>query len=141
MLRRPWRQWKTHLRKSAKPVGTTLFIGGGSIGAAMIAGLRLGKYAAPIAVHDHSAERMRLLRRAHGATEEPDLATGVRAAQLIVLAVRPEAAEEMLLELNVALKRASPREPRKILVSVMAGLPLAWLRKRIRTGVRWARAM
>jgi pyrroline-5-carboxylate reductase len=129
------------LRKSARPLGTTLFIGGGNIGAAMIAGLRVGKYAAPIAVHDHRTERMRLLRRAHGATEEPDLGTGVRTARLIVLAVRPDAAEEMLRELNVALERGSPREPRKILVSVMAGLPLAWLRKRIRAGVRWARAM
>jgi pyrroline-5-carboxylate reductase len=129
------------LRKSAKPVGTTLFIGSGSIGAAMIAGLRMGKYAAPIAVHDHRAERMRLLRRAHGATEEPDLGTGVRAARLIVLAVRPDAADEVLRELNVALERGGPREPRKTLVSVMAGLPLAWLRKRIRAGVRWARAM
>jgi len=128
------------LRKSAKPVGTTLFIGGGSIGAAMIAGLRLGTYAAPIAVHDHRAERMRLLRRAHGVTEEPDLRTGVRAAQLIVLAVRPDAAEAMLQELDVAL-RGGDREPQKILVSVMAGLPLAWLRKQITAGVRWARAM
>jgi pyrroline-5-carboxylate reductase len=118
-----------------------LFIGGGSIGAAMIAGLRAGKYSAPIAVHDHRAERMRLLRRAHGATEEPDLGTGVRAAQLIVLAVRPDAAEEMLRQLDVALERGGHREPRKILVSVMAGVPLAWLRKRIRAGVTWARAM
>src|SRR4051812_45419605 len=115
MLRRLWRRWKTHLRRSAKPVGTTLFIGGGSIGAAMIAGLRLGKYAAPIAVHDHRAERMRLLRRAHGATEEPDLRTGVRAAQLIVLAVRPDAAKEILRELDVALQRGGHREPKKIL--------------------------
>jgi pyrroline-5-carboxylate reductase len=129
------------LTKSSEPVGTTLFIGGGSIGAAMIAGLRLGKYAAPIAVHDHRAERMRLLRRAHGATEEPDLGAGVRAAQLIVLAVRPDAAEEMLQELDIALRRGGRQEPRKILVSVMAGLPLAWLQKRIRAGVRWARAM
>src|ERR1700757_3552055 len=103
MLRRPWRRWKTHLRKSAKPVGTTLFIGGGSIGAAMITGLRLGKFEAPIAVHDHRAERMRLLRRAHGAAEEPDLEIGVRSARLIVLAVRPDAAEEMLRELELAL--------------------------------------
>jgi pyrroline-5-carboxylate reductase len=129
------------LRKSAKPVGTTLFIGGGSISAAMIAGLRLGKYAAPIAVHDHRAERMRLLRRAHGATEVPDLGMGVRAAQLIVLAVRPDAAEEVLRDLNVALEGGGDRQSRKILVSVMAGLPLAWLRKRIRPGVTWARAM
>lgn len=101
----------------------------------------MGKYGAPIAVHDHSAERMRLLRRSHGATEEPDLEMGVRAAQLIVLAVRPDAAEIMLRELDVALERGGHREPRKILVSVMAGLPLAWLRKRIRAGMRWARAM
>jgi pyrroline-5-carboxylate reductase len=50
-----------------------MFIGGGNIGAAMIAGLRLGEYAGSIAVHDHRTERMRLLRRAYGATEEPDL--------------------------------------------------------------------
>ena len=118
-----------------------MFIGGGSIGAAMIAGLRLEKYAAPIAVHDHRAERMRLLRRAHGAMEEPDLATGVRAADLIVLAVRPDAADEMLRQLDVALEGGGRGESRKILVSVMAGLPLAWLRKRIRASVKWARAM
>jgi len=107
----------------------------------MIAGLRAGKYAAAIAVHDHRVERMRLLRRAHGARVEPDLEAGVRAAQLIVLAVRPDAAEETLRELNVALERGGARGPRKILVSVMAGLPLARLQKRIRAGVRWARAM
>jgi pyrroline-5-carboxylate reductase len=107
----------------------------------MIAGLRMGRYAAPIAVHDHRPERMRQLGRAHGAREEPDLEAGVRAAQLIVLAVRPDAAEEMLRDLDVALARGGPREPRKILVSVMAGLSLAWLRKRIKAGVRWARAM
>jgi len=107
----------------------------------MIAGLRLGKYAAPIAVHDHRAERMRLLRRTYGATEQPDLATGLRAAQLIVLALRPDSAEEMLRELDDALERGGHRERPKTLVSVMAGLPLEWLRKRIRARVRWARAM
>jgi pyrroline-5-carboxylate reductase len=66
---------------------------------------------------------------------------GVRAAQLIVLAVRPDSAEEVLRDLNVALERGGPRDSRKILVSVMAGLSLAWLRKRISTGVRRARAM
>jgi pyrroline-5-carboxylate reductase len=84
---------------------------------------------------------MDLLREAYGAKEEPDLETGVRAAQLIVLAVRPDAAEEMLRELHAALLRVGSREPRKILVSVMAGLPLSWLRTRIGAGVRWARAM
>jgi len=89
------------------------------------------KVCCAIAVHDHSAERMRLLHRAYGATEEPDLAKGVRTAHLIVLAVRPNAAEDMLRELvsrwsKVAIVSCAKSCQRH------CGTSLSWLRNRIR---------
>jgi pyrroline-5-carboxylate reductase len=128
------------LTRSAKSTGTTLFIGGGSIGAAMISGLRLAKYAPPIAVHDRSAERMRLIQRKYRTSVESDLAEALRHARLIVLAVRPDAAADLLEDLNRALRLSAERK-KKIVVSVIAGLPLVWLRSRITTGVDWVRAM
>ena len=106
----------------------------------MISGLRMANYAEPIAVHDRSAERMRLLRREFGIAVEPDLGRAASQAQLIVLAVRPDAASDMLHHLDLALRQFNP-QPAKTLVSVMAGLPLAWLRKRVTARVDWIRAM
>lgn len=126
--------------KSTNARGATLFVGGGSIAAAMISGLTVGKYASPIIVHDRRAERMRLLRRKFQTVSEPDLANAVADAEFIVLAVRPDAAPEMLCDLARALQSAKDK-PKKIVVSVIAGLPLALLRKQIPARVDWVRAM
>lgn len=117
-----------------------MLIGGGSIGAAMIAGLRGAKYEGPLAVHDRSAETMTLLRRKYRVTAEKELARAVRNASVVVLAVRPDAAADLLHELNAALSQKGAG-PQRIFVSVMAGLPLAWLRARIFAPVNWVRAM
>lgn len=106
----------------------------------MISGLRLASYAEPIIVHDRSDERMRLLRREFRIAVEPDFACAVSHAQVIVLAVRPDAASEMLHHLDQALRQSNAAHS-KTLVSVMAGLPLAWLRKRVTARVDWIRAM
>lgn len=81
---------------------------------------------------------MRLLQRKYGAAAQPDLIEAIRNARLIILAVRPDAAAEVLQELDRALGSQCGS---KVIVSVMAGLPIAWLRGQLAANVDWVRAM
>ena len=56
-----------------RPQGAVVFIGGGRITSALLAGLRLAGYDATIVVHDRHAGKLRGLRRQYGVATEPDL--------------------------------------------------------------------
>jgi pyrroline-5-carboxylate reductase len=112
---------------------TTVFLGGGRITAALLAGLRLAKDRRRIVVHDRHPEKLRHLKKLYGAAIEPDLQKAVQ-ADVLIIAVRPSSVANLLKEVSAVSRPL-------IAVSLAAGVPLANLRRWLGSPVRWARAM
>ena len=111
-----------------------VFLGGGRITGALVAGLRRAGYDKPIVVHDRHAHKLRLLERKYGTQGEADLDRALQQAHLLIVAVRPDSVGELLAAMG--------RIDRSLIaVSLAAGVPLARLRARLGPPVRWARAM
>jgi pyrroline-5-carboxylate reductase len=117
-------------------VKAAVFLGGGRITSALLAGLRLAKYSQPIVVHDRHSRKLQQLKRQYGVIVEPDLHRAVARARLLILAVRPESVHSLLEKIGVQ----HVRKPLTA-VSLAAGVPLSKLRAALGTPVRWARAM
>ena len=115
-----------------KPV---VFLGGGRITSALIAGLRLAKFGRPIVVHDRHAKKLQQLRRQYRVIGEANLQRAVESAGLLMLAVRPDSVRELLKEIVPHIQQ------RLTAVSLVAGVPLAKLREAAGSRVRWVRAM
>ena len=112
----------------------TVFLGGGRITSALLAGLRLAGYKRPIVVHDRHPAKLRNLKRQYGVTAETDLDRAVARADLLIIAVRPDSVAKLLGEIH--------RMNRPLLaVSLAAGIPISKLRAKIGFPIRWARAM
>jgi len=111
-----------------------VFLGGGRISSALIAGLRLSRYPGRIVVHDRNPEKLKALREKYRATAEPDLSRAVQQAGLLIIAVRPDCVGGLLREIG-PLQSSVPA------VSLAAGVPLKNLRRWLGSPVRWARAM
>jgi pyrroline-5-carboxylate reductase len=120
-----------------------VFLGGGRITAALLAGLRLANDRTPILVHDRNLDKLRALQKQFGVMIEPDLVRAVSRARLLIIAVRPLDVAPILTEIRQsesAWKRARG-EPGLMACSLAAGIPLAKLRARLSAPVRWSRAM
>lgn len=114
----------------------TVFLGGGRITNALVAGLRLAGYAKPIVVHDRNALKLNDLKRHYGVEIEPDLHRAVDAARVLTIAVRPDSVPALLKEIGTEKIRRS-----LTVVSLAAGVPLSKLGSYLRRPVKWARAM
>ncbi len=114
----------------------TVFLGGGRITSALVAGLRLAEYDQPIVVHDRHPKKLRQLKRQHGVTVEADLRRAVDAAHLLIIATRPDSVRKLLKEI-----RGEHIHRRLMAVSLAAGIPLSALRALLGLPVRWMRAM
>ena len=112
----------------------TVFLGGGRITAALIAGLRLANYKKLIVVHDRHPEKVRALRKQYKVATEADLRRAVTEAGLLIVAVRPRSVREALDDIG-SLDRPL------LAVSVAAGVPLSELQAGLGPPVKWARAM
>ena len=122
----------------------TVFLGGGRITAALLAGLRLANYRSPIVVHDRNPHKLRALQKEFSVMVEPDLRSAVSQARLLIIAVRPGDVAAILTEISQAesqAKRARRGGPALIACSLAAGIPFARLRARLGLPVRWSRAM
>ena len=75
-------------------MSTIVFLGGGRITAAMLAGLRLGKSKHRFVVHDRNAAKMRDLKKRYAVAIEPDLKKAIKQADLLIIAVRPSSVFE-----------------------------------------------
>jgi pyrroline-5-carboxylate reductase len=111
-----------------------VFLGGGNITSALLAGLREAGDRRRIAVHDRNAHKLRRLQREFDAVAEPDLRRGVSASDALIIAVRPGSVRELLAQVGKL-------EDAKIAISLAAGLPLRQLRETLGPAVHWARAM
>lgn len=122
---------------------STVFIGGGRITTALIAGLRRAGYNKLIVVHDLNPQKLRALKKKFRIIPEPDFNRAVTQADLLIIAVRPEGVEDILARTHLALtdSRTQKRNHPLIAISLAAGIPLAHLRAELGPLVRWVRAM
>jgi pyrroline-5-carboxylate reductase len=115
-------------------MSTIVFLGGGRITSAMLAGLRLKKSKHRFVVHDRNADKLRDLSKRYAVTAEPDLKNAVQQADVLIVAVRPSSVSELLHSIG--------KFPRPLLaVSLAAGVPFRVLTQTLGSPVRWARAM
>jgi pyrroline-5-carboxylate reductase len=111
-----------------------VFLGGGRITTAILAGLRRAKTKHRLVVHDRHPAKLRQLRKNYAIIVEPDLKNAVRRADLLLIAVRPDSVQDLL--------RAIAESGRPLVaVSLAAGVPLRGLNRDLGAPVRWARAM
>jgi pyrroline-5-carboxylate reductase len=115
-------------------VSTVVFLGGGRITSAMLAGLRLAKVKDRLVVHDRNDGKLRALKRLYHVDVERDLLKAASVADLLIIAVRPHSVRDLLRGME------SIRRP-MLAVSVAAGIPLRAFIKALGARLRWARAM
>jgi pyrroline-5-carboxylate reductase len=125
---------RTNVRKGQSKA--IVFLGGGRITSALVAGLRLAGDERELVVYDRNPEKMRALRREFDIEAARDLKSAVHRAEMLVVAVRPGSVAGLLAEI-AACGGAAPR----LCVSLAAGVPLRNLRAWLGSGARWARAM
>lgn len=113
---------------------TIVFLGGGRITGALLAGLRLAGYSQPIVVHDRNAHKLHQLRREYDVGIEHDLHRAVERAHILIVAVRPDSVRKLLQQIEESQRPS-------VAVSLAAGIPLKNLRTWMDRPVRWARAM
>ncbi|HUO15193.1 MAG TPA: NAD(P)-binding domain-containing protein [Verrucomicrobiae bacterium] len=114
----------------------TLFLGGGRITGALVAGLRLAGDRRRIVVYDRHPEKLRALRRKSKVEIARDLKSNVESAEMVIVAVRPASIEAMLKEVVDCGANSSA-----FWISLAAGIPLRNLKRWSGRPVRWARAM
>lgn len=102
------------------PVG---FIGGGNMAEALIQGLLSSKTISPSNcwVYDIIEERLSYLKKKYGVKAVHDISQVIRSSKAVILAVKPQ-------NVDKALSTLSPIwSPEKILISIAAGVPTAYL--------------
>lgn len=129
-------------RPAASPLAaigadTVGFLGGGHMGRALVAALRRqGHPPAQIAVGEPGAAARDALERDFGVRTTDDNLAVVEAADILVLAVKPQDMAAVLLPLQSPLARRRP-----LVVSIAAGLTVAQLRELCGTALPMVRAM
>jgi pyrroline-5-carboxylate reductase len=114
---------------------TVAVLGAGKMGQAIVSGLlRAGWSKDSVIATARSAERAAELREAYGVAVEPN-AEAVRRADVVVVAVKPQDAGSLLEDLTGAFDGSAP------VVSICAGLPVAFFEKRLPDATPVVRAM
>ncbi len=110
---------------------TVAIIGGGVMGGAIAAGVRSGGWPAEaVTVADRNTETLADLAAAHGLKTTTSLAEAAAGADVIVFAVKPQDAAEVLAEFGPHVK------PGSMLLTVAAGLPASFYEARLPAGTR-----
>ena len=113
------------------------FLGGGHMGRALVAALRRHDHpAAQIVVGEPGGDARRALERDFGVRTTADNLEVAAAADILVLAVKPQDMAAALLPLQVTLAHRRP-----LVVSIAAGLPVARLQEYCGTALPIVRAM
>ncbi|MBM7115457.1 pyrroline-5-carboxylate reductase [Archangium primigenium] len=116
---------------------TIAFLGAGNMAEALIKGLLRAGTARPesILATARRPERLDALRSTYGVRTTLDNLTAVREADVVVLAVKPQALDKVLVQV------APAAGPEKLFVSVAAGVPISALERRLGGGSRIIRTM
>lgn len=116
---------------------TIAFLGTGNMAEAILKGLLRAGTAKPenIIATGRRPERLEELQRAYGVRTTTDNLTAAREADIIVLSVKPQAMDKLVVQVAPAL------DHRKLIISVAAGVPIAALERRLGAGARIIRTM
>jgi pyrroline-5-carboxylate reductase len=116
--------------------GPIAFLGGGQMAEALIGGMLAAHVAEPssIVATDLLAARRDVLKSRFGIQVDERNTTAVRAADIVVLAVKPQAMSGLLTDVGQSLTG-------KLVVSIVAGVTTAWIRERLAAPRGIVRAM
>ncbi|KFE70804.1 pyrroline-5-carboxylate reductase [Hyalangium minutum] len=116
---------------------TIAFLGTGNMAEAILKGLLRAGTAKPenIIATGRRPERLEELQRAYGVRTTSDNLAAAREADIIVLSVKPQAMDKLVVQVAPAL------DHRKLIISVAAGVPIAALERRLGAGARIIRTM
>ncbi|HEX8823951.1 MAG TPA: pyrroline-5-carboxylate reductase [Archangium sp.] len=116
---------------------TIAFLGAGNMAEALIKGLLRAGTAKPesLIATGRRSERLETLQRTYGVRTTHDNLAAVREADVVVLSVKPQALDKVLVQV------ASEVDPRKLIISVAAGVPIAAMERRLGAGARIIRTM
>lgn len=111
-------------------------LGGGVMGSALLAAvLRAGVPASDVVVAEKAPERAAELAAQHSVTTTADLTEAVRGARTVLLALKPQDVAAALAAMTPVLGAGT------LVVSVAAGLPLAFYEERLPAGTPVVRVM
>ena len=113
------------------------FVGGGNMAEALIRGLVRGGHVPAERVHVSGprGERMEQLRAAYGVRATGDNREVARQSQILVLSVKPQILDRVLLEISDAVA------PGTLVISLAAGVSTAAIERRLPSGARVIRSM
>lgn len=119
------------------PFRRLAILGAGKMGGTLLAGLLESAVVAPedVMATAHTARSRRLLEERFGVTTTEDNAAAVEGADLVLLAVKPQTAAPVLAEVRDRLG------PEQLVVSILAGVTLEGMERRLPEGVPVVRAM
>ncbi len=112
------------------------FLGAGNMANALIRGLiRSGEKASNITATVKREERKAELEKTHGISVGFDNLAAARDADVVVLAVKPQAMDKVLVQIAPVI------DAKKLVISVAAGVPIAAIERRFSKGARIVRSM
>ncbi|MFZ5469241.1 MAG: pyrroline-5-carboxylate reductase [Myxococcota bacterium] len=112
------------------------FLGAGNMAEALIKGLlRSGVSADHVTATARRTERQEELRRLYGIGVTGDNLAAAKNADVVVLAVKPQAMDQVLAQV------ASAVDGEKLVISIAAGVPIAALERKLGKGAHVVRAM
>ena len=113
------------------------FVGAGNMAAALVSGIVRAKLLPShcLRVTDTERGRRDYFQATFGVAGFEHNADGVRGAQVVVLAVKPQVMTEVMPEIGAAL------DPGALVVSIAAGISTCWLEQRLPRGTRIVRVM
>lgn len=112
-------------------------IGAGNMGEALLRGLLHAGVIAParVVAADSVTERNAQLAATYGIETTADNVAAIRNADIILLSVKPQILDRVLLDIAAAVK------PSALVVSIAAGVPIASIEGRLASGVHVCRVM
>ncbi|MBX5483142.1 MAG: pyrroline-5-carboxylate reductase [Myxococcaceae bacterium] len=116
---------------------TIAFLGAGNMAEALIRGLLKAKAAEPTQLigTTRRPERGEELTKAYGIRTTLDNVAATREADVVILAVKPQALDKLLVQIAPAVDR------HKLVISIAAGVPIGALERKLGAGARIVRAM
>ncbi|MCB0932088.1 MAG: pyrroline-5-carboxylate reductase [Mycobacterium sp.] len=116
-------------------------IGGGSMGEALLAGLlRAGKSVRELVVAERAAQRAAFLNETYG-VRVASIAEAAEHAGVVILAVKPGDVDPAVNEIAAVAAQAEGSAAEQVLVSVAAGVPIAYFEARLPVGSPVIRVM
>ncbi len=131
---------KASEKRGGRGASSIVFLGGGRLTAALVGGLRESCYTGQIIVHDRHPEKLAALAKRYGVRTETRLLPAAASAPILFIAVRPAGVLELLGRLRPLAAEAA-LHPRKMVVSLAAGVPLSSIRAALGPKFPIARAM